>query len=89
MNKIILYGMPTCRQCRILKEYLKRKKIEFEYVDCIKQMDRAREIIKKSGYDKFPQMEIGNTIIKGMEMEQIRNALKGAKSEDKINETFK
>jgi glutaredoxin 3 len=53
-----VYSTPICPYCRMAKEFLKSKGVEFEDVDVSKDQNAAREMIAKSGFNGVPQIEI-------------------------------
>ena len=70
-----VYSTPTCPWCKKLNAYLKEKKIAYEDIDVSSNQDAAREMIKKSGQMGVPQIEIGDKIIVGFDVEAIEKAL--------------
>lgn len=56
MNKeknFILYSLPNCPMCKILKEKLKANKIEYQTIE-------NEEILKKEGITEVPVLIINN-----------------------------
>ncbi len=76
MTKIKVYTTPACVYCRILKDFLKERGVEFEEVDVSMDREAAREMIEKSGHMGVPQIEINGKIIVGFEKEAIEKELK-------------
>jgi len=74
-KKVKVYSTPTCPWCKKLKAYLKEKKIAYEDIDVSSNQEAAREMIKKSGQMGVPQVEIGDTVIVGFDVEAIEKAL--------------
>lgn len=54
-EKIIVYSMPGCPMCRMVKLSLDKEKIE--YIDC-QDIDKAKEL----GITKFPQVLYKETL---------------------------
>ena len=76
MNNIIVYSTKTCPYCVVAKEYLKSKKIDFEDVDVGTDMTRAMEMVKKSGQQGVPVLDVNGQIIIGFNKPAIEAALK-------------
>jgi len=75
--KITVYSTPTCPYCKMAKEFLKSKNVQFEDVDVGKDSNAAREMIKKSGQMGVPVLDINGRIIVGFEKNAIEGALNG------------
>ena len=73
---IKVYSTPTCPYCRMVKDFLKQNKIEFEDVDVAADRKAAKEMITKSGQIAVPVLDINGTIIVGADMKEIKKALK-------------
>jgi len=71
MSDIIVYSTPSCPYCQMAKEYLKSKNIEFEDVDVSANMERAMEMIRKSGQQGVPVLDIKGKIIIGFNKPEI------------------
>jgi glutaredoxin-like YruB-family protein len=55
---IRIYSTPVCGYCRLAKEFLKSKNIEFEEVDVMANQAAAEEMIKISGQMGVPVIAI-------------------------------
>jgi glutaredoxin 3 len=76
MNKIIVYSTNSCPYCVMAKEYLKSKNIEFEDVDVAQDPNKAMEMIRKSGQQGVPVLDVNGKIIIGFNRPEIDSALK-------------
>lgn len=79
MAKIKVYSTQTCPYCIKTRDFLKQKKIKFEYIDVNENHEAAMEMIKKSGQTGVPVLDIGGEIITGFDKEGIIKALKKKK----------
>ncbi|MBN2014152.1 MAG: glutathione S-transferase N-terminal domain-containing protein [Candidatus Altiarchaeota archaeon] len=79
MAKIRVYSTKMCPYCRMAKEYLEEKGVEFEEIDVSIDREAAQEMIKKSGQMGVPQIEINKRIIVGFDKEEIEKELKAMK----------
>lgn len=74
-KKVVVYSTPMCPWCHKLKDYLNKKGVKYEDIDVSSDQNAAREMIKKSGQMGVPQIEIGNKVIVGFDVEEIEKAL--------------
>lgn len=75
MDKIKVYSTPTCPWCRMLKDYLIEKKVEFENIDVSSDRNAADEMVEKSGQLGVPQIEINGRMIVGFDRDAIEEEL--------------
>lgn len=74
--KVKIYTTPFCPYCQIAKEFLKERGVKFDEVNVQEDRAAAIEMIKKSGQNAVPVLEIGSKIIVGFNREKIIEALK-------------
>lgn len=55
---IRIYSTPACGYCKLAKEFLKEKGIDFEDVDVMANQEAAEEMIKISGQMGVPVIAI-------------------------------
>ncbi len=75
MAKIKVYSTPTCPYCRMTKNFLKEKGVEFEDIDVSADSKAAEDMIQRSGHMGVPQIEINEKIIVGFDREAIEKEL--------------
>ena len=71
-----IYSTPSCPWCKKVKEFLKANKIKFKDIDVGSDQKAAQEMIKKSGQQGVPVLDINGEIIVGFDEEKIKKALK-------------
>ena len=78
---IRIYSTPACGYCRLAKEFLKSKNIDFEEVDVMADEKAAEEMIKLSGQMGVPVIIItkdngSREIMVGFQEEKLKEILK-------------
>lgn len=73
--KVKLYCTPLCPYCTMAKEFLKKHAIKFEDIDVQKNHAAAIEMIKKSGQNGVPVIDVDGKIIVGFDEPALREAL--------------
>lgn len=58
MTKVTIYSTPTCPYCKMAKEYLKEKKVEYTDIDVAADEKKAQEMIEKSGQMGVPVIAV-------------------------------
>jgi len=76
MAKIRVYSTLMCPYCKMTKEFLKEKGIEFEDIDVSVDREAAIEVIEKSGQMAVPQIEINGKFIIGFDREALEREIK-------------
>ena len=75
-HKVIVYKTFTCPWCHKVEEFLKQHKIKFTSIDVGKDYRAATEMIRKSGQQGVPVIDIDGKIVVGFDELQIRKLLK-------------
>ncbi len=75
MMKIKIYTLSWCPHCKELKEFLSEMKIPFENFDVENDDSAAEYIIKKTGQEGFPVIEIENEVLIGFDKDKLLNLL--------------
>ena len=74
---IKIYSTPTCKNCKIIKNYLLDNKFEFQEIDITKDFKAYAELIS-NGYKTVPVLSI-NDIFHIGDNENLINYIKGEK----------
>jgi glutaredoxin 3 len=75
MTQIKVYSTPVCPWCRMLKDDLREKKVEFTEIDVSTDAKAAKEMVDKSCQMGVPQIEINGKMIVGFDKEAIDEEL--------------
>jgi glutaredoxin 3 len=84
--KIKVYSTPTCPYCKLVKEFLGEKKMEFQDIDVASNPASANEMVKLSGQMGVPVVDVDGQVIVGWNKDAIEEALgtkNGAKEKTK------
>ncbi len=73
---VTLYGTSSCPWCHKTREFLKSNHVKFNDVNVGENQKAAREMIKKSGQQGVPVIDIDGTIIVGFDEQEIKKKLK-------------
>ncbi len=73
---VTVYTTPTCSWCHVLKSHLQSHQIAFAEVDVSADMEKAQEMVTKSGQYGVPVLDIDGEIVVGFDRARI-NALLG------------
>lgn len=75
MKKVIVYSTSTCPWCTKVKDYLDSKNVAYEAFDVGKDRDKAMEMVKKSGQQGVPVIDIDGEIVVGFDQNNINRLL--------------
>ena len=73
--RVILFTTPTCTYCKAAKKYLREKGVRFKDVDVSRDAAAARDMVKRSGQQGVPVLDIGGKIIVGFDRPKIDRLL--------------
>ena len=73
--KVKIYSTPTCPYCKLAKEFMTEKGVEYENVDVSTDQEGAQEMIKKSGQMGVPVIDVDGKIVVGFDKEQLGKLL--------------
>ncbi len=72
---IRVYSTPSCSYCSLAKDYFRKNKIAFTDYNVATDMDKANEMVKKSGQMGVPVLDINGRILVGFNSAEIERAL--------------
>ncbi|HTX80522.1 MAG TPA: glutaredoxin domain-containing protein [Longilinea sp.] len=73
--RVIIFSTPTCSFCNAAKHYFHEKHIVFRDVDVSRDMAAARDMIRRSGQQGVPVIDIGGKIVVGFDRPKINRLL--------------
>jgi len=69
--RVIVFSTPTCTYCNMAKKYFREKGVKFKDVDVSKDMAAARDMLRRSGQQGVPVIDIGGKIVVGFDRPKI------------------
>ncbi|MEK3855314.1 glutaredoxin family protein [Cytobacillus sp. FSL H8-0458] len=75
MKEIVLYTQPDCPPCEITKMFLNENGYAYTIKDIKKDAAAQKELTKQFSSFSTPTVVIGNTVIRGFDLEKLRSAL--------------
>jgi len=79
MTKVKIYTTQTCGYCRAAKEFMADNKVDFEEIDVSSNVQKAREMIEKSGQMGVPVLVVDKDgqeeVIVGFDQNRIAEVL--------------
>lgn len=73
--RVILFTTPSCKYCRTAKGYLRQQGIKFRDVDVSRDQAAARDMVRRSGQQGVPVIDIGGKIVVGFDRPKIDQLL--------------
>lgn len=74
-KKVIVYSTEVCPFCTMAKDFLQEHNIDFESFDVSQDREKLMEMVKKSGQNGAPVIDIDGEIIIGFDEMRIKKAL--------------
>lgn len=69
--RVIVFSTPTCTYCNMAKKYFREKGIKFKDVDVSRDAAAARDMVRRSGQQGVPVIDIGGKIVVGFDRSKI------------------
>lgn len=68
---VVVYSTPTCRYCGAVKKYLKDRNISFRDIDVSRDPRAAAEMVRKTGQQGVPVIDINGRIVVGFDKSRL------------------
>ncbi|MBG9545937.1 glutaredoxin family protein [Cytobacillus firmus] len=75
MKEIVLYTQPDCPPCEITKMFLNENGYAYTIKDIKKDAAAHKELTRKYKSFSTPTVVIGDTVIRGFDLEKLRSAI--------------
>ncbi len=73
--RVIIFSTPTCSFCNMAKKYFNEKGIKYRDVDVSRDPIAARDMVRRSGQQGVPVIDIGGKIVVGFDRVKINKYL--------------
>ena len=73
--RVVMFTTPTCSYCRKAKQYFRKKSVPFRDVDVSRDQAAARDMVRRSGQQGVPQIQIGREVVIGFDRPKIDRLL--------------
>lgn len=73
--RVIVFSTPTCGFCNAAKSYFRQRGVRFTDVDVSRDAAAARDMVRRSGQQGVPVIDIGGKIIVGFDKPKINQLL--------------
>ena len=74
-HRVIMFTTPTCSHCNNAKRYLRSKGIRFRDVDVSRDQAAARDMVRRSGQQGVPVIDINGRIVVGFNKAEVDRLL--------------
>lgn len=74
-QRVIVFSTPTCTYCNRAKQYFRQQGVRFRDVDVTKDSAAARDMVRRSGQQGVPVIDINGKIIVGFNKPEIDKLL--------------
>lgn len=75
MASVVIYSTPSCVYCRMAKKFFEENKVQYTEHNVADDYEKAEEMIKKSGQQGVPVIDIDGKVIVGFDKSAIKQAL--------------
>lgn len=75
MAQVTIYSTPSCPYCKMAKQYLDEKGVEYTNVDVSADQDAAAKMVELSGQMGVPVIDVDGKIIVGFNKDELNAAL--------------
>lgn len=77
-HEVIVYSTPTCPWCQLAKRYLEGRGIAYTEVDVSSDYQAAMEMVRKTGQQGVPVIEIDGEFVIGFDKARLEALLGGS-----------
>ncbi len=65
--KVEIYSTPSCGYCKLAKEFMKERNVEFTEYDVAADIEKRQEMVEKSGQMGVPVIDIDGELMIGFD----------------------
>ena len=75
VKSVIVFTTQSCSWCVKVKNYLRQNRVSFKEVDVGRDPKAARDLVRRTGQQGVPQLDIGGTYVVGFDKTKIDRLL--------------
>ena len=73
--RVIVFSTPSCSFCNAAKQYFRQRGVRFRDVDVSKDAVAARDMVRRTGQQGVPVIQIGSKMVEGFDRPAIGKLL--------------
>jgi glutaredoxin-like YruB-family protein len=73
--RVLLFTTPSCSYCRLAKNYLRQRGVPFKDIDVSRDAVASRDMVRRSGQQGVPVIDVGGKIIVGFDRPKLDRML--------------
>ena len=74
-KNVVIYSTPTCHFCQMAKNFFEEHGIEYTDYNVAEDIEKAREMVEKTGQMGVPVIDIDGEIVIGFDEPRLRELL--------------
>lgn len=74
-KRVIVFSTPSCPHCNHAKQYLRQQGVRFRDVDVSRDPAAARDMVRRSGQQGVPVIDINGRIVVGFNRAEVDRLL--------------
>ncbi|MFO8034120.1 MAG: glutaredoxin family protein [Candidatus Bipolaricaulota bacterium] len=74
-REVIVYSTPVCPWCQVVKKHLDERSVDYREVDVSSDQQAAMEMVRKTGQQAVPVVEIDGEFVVGFDQGRIDQLL--------------
>lgn len=74
-SRVVIFSTPTCPHCHAAKRYLQQRGVHFTDVDVSRDAQAARDMVRRSGQQGVPVIDIDGHLVIGFDRGKIDRLL--------------
>ncbi len=86
MQEIKIYTTPTCAYCKMAKEYMKEKGVDFKEYNVAQDREALNEMVQLTGLRSVPVITCGRDVMVGFDPDRLDQMINCARQQSSVPE---
>ncbi|MDA2919060.1 glutaredoxin family protein [Desulfobacterota bacterium AH_259_B03_O07] len=86
MQEIRIYTTPTCAYCKMAKEYMKEKGVDFKEYNVAQDREALNEMVQLTGLRSVPVITCGRDVMVGFDPDRLDQMINCARQQSSVPE---